>query len=333
MRKLWTNNEIKFLCDNFSDMENIEISKLMGKSVSSITKKAYIMKIKKSPNHKSLMISRRNKIVGRDLTNESLCEIAKKYKSRSEFQKSDPSGYSTSLRKGILNDICGHMILQSFSIPQLILSEIIEKTITNNILYNDRKIISPYEIDVFLPDFNLGFEYNGLGWHLNNKNDNLKQKKCEIKNITLITFIENNRNYLTDIKNQYIAQLSIINKICGLNIKSDDILNLKISNPYNKIYNINDLLNITRNYMSFKEFKKIEVKTYKKLLKLKLLDDATNHMKDRRKDRNIKEITEKINAFTYLSDLIKYDWGTYQYVKKNKLNYLLSNLIRKRKLI
>ena len=49
----------------------------------------------------------------------------------------------------------------------------------------------------------------------------------------------------------------------------------------------------------------------------------------RRKKRNESEVIEIINKYTYLNDLIKNDSATYQFVMKNKLNHLISHLVRK----
>jgi hypothetical protein len=49
----------------------------------------------------------------------------------------------------------------------------------------------------------------------------------------------------------------------------------------------------------------------------------------RRKKRNINEIIDKISKHIYLIDLIKKDYGTYLFIKKNKLEYLLDGLKRK----
>lgn len=43
-----------------------------------------------------------------------------------------------------------------------------------NIIRGTRKIISPYEIDLFLPDFKIGIEFNGTYWH---KMSTLKKNK------------------------------------------------------------------------------------------------------------------------------------------------------------
>jgi hypothetical protein len=61
--------------------------------------------------------------------------------------------------------------------------------------YNDRKIIPPQEIDIFIPEKSLGIEYCGVYWHSEesgkNRNYHLdKLKKCREKGIRLITIFE-----------------------------------------------------------------------------------------------------------------------------------------------
>jgi len=63
-----------------------------------------------------------------------------------------------------------------------------------NIKINNRKIISPMELDIYLPDHNIAIEFDGLYWH----SDKFKEKnyhinktlQCEAKNIHLIHIFE-----------------------------------------------------------------------------------------------------------------------------------------------
>jgi len=326
-RKIWSEDEINYLVKNYSNMFNSELCEILNRTELSIYVKANKLGLHKSNSHKSKCISKRNKMVGRDLNYETLSLIAKKYKTKSEFQKNDPSAYSSSRRNGVLNEICSHMISKSFSIPQLILKDIISKLYnTDNIVYNDRRTLKPYEIDVYLPDYNLGFEYNGKGWHIDNERDKLKNNLSLLKNITLITLNENNRDYETDIKNQLILKL----KDLKINTSVIEINNVIIGNPYSEIYDIDDLINIANTYNSFTDFYKNERPIYVKISKLGLIDELTKHMCCRRKKRELGEVIEKINKYQHLNELITNDFGTYSYVKKNKLSYLLNNLKRVR---
>lgn len=71
------------------------------------------------------------------------------------------------------------------------------KTLTNNVVVNDRTVIKPKELDFYLPDYNLAIEYNGLYWHstlnlLSNKSKNYhleKTKLCKEKKISIDSYI------------------------------------------------------------------------------------------------------------------------------------------------
>jgi hypothetical protein len=67
----------------------------------------------------------------------------------------------------------------------------------NNIEYitNTRKIISPLELDIFIPKHNVAIELNGMYWHgeLNGKNRNYhlnKTKECHNKQIRLLHILD-----------------------------------------------------------------------------------------------------------------------------------------------
>jgi hypothetical protein len=50
------------------------------------------------------------------------------------------------------------------------------------------------ELDIYLPDIKVAFEYNGTYWHSKEKTkitDRIKNKICKEKNIKLITILEN----------------------------------------------------------------------------------------------------------------------------------------------
>lgn len=72
-----------------------------------------------------------------------------------------------------------------------------------NIEVNTRSIINPYELDIYLPDYKLGIEFNGVFWHseLNkNKNyHNFKRLECKNKNIELLQIWEDDWKYKNDI--------------------------------------------------------------------------------------------------------------------------------------
>jgi len=76
----------------------------------------------------------------------------------------------------------------------------IKEIYSGEIIENSRKIISPYELDIYIPEKNLAIEFNGLYWHSFNDIDSLnefkfrhlnKTKLCEEKDINLLHIFEN----------------------------------------------------------------------------------------------------------------------------------------------
>lgn len=69
----------------------------------------------------------------------------------------------------------------------------------------DRKILHPLEIDIFLPEYNIAIEYNGLIWHSeffakkNMRYHLNKTQKCEEKGIRMIHIFEDEWMYKRDI--------------------------------------------------------------------------------------------------------------------------------------
>ena len=73
-----------------------------------------------------------------------------------------------------------------------------------SVLKNSKKIIPPLELDIYLPDYNLAIEFNGIYWHSeqNGKDRNYHLNKtnfCEEKDIQLLHIFENEWNEKQDI--------------------------------------------------------------------------------------------------------------------------------------
>lgn len=175
-------------------------------------------------------------------TKESLREIASKFNSRGEFHKKDPAAYTISRLKGkeFLDSICEHMTNFTFSTPQLILAHILDNVLGEKCLYNTKRIIKPYEIDIFYPTYNLAIEYNGEHWHSDEdtkRRDDIKKKMCEDKNIFLLCLDESirNFNYETNVKNMIINNIDIINRITNKLITPEQINDVKCEVVYEEL--------------------------------------------------------------------------------------------------
>ena len=74
--------------------------------------------------------------------------------------------------------------------------DFIKENYDGEIKINDRSIIKPLELDIYIPEFNFAIEFDGLFWHSNiDENYHLtKTEKCEEKNIHLFHIFENEWN-------------------------------------------------------------------------------------------------------------------------------------------
>lgn len=84
------------------------------------------------------------------------------------------------------------------------------------ILLNDRTLIFPYELDIYIPEKNLAFEFDGLYWHSAEHKDKnyhlMKSAMCSEKNVQLIHIFENDWIYRNDIVKSRIENLLNINE-------------------------------------------------------------------------------------------------------------------------
>jgi len=100
--------------------------------------------------------------------------------------------------KSTLCTICNPMG-KSFSDREFKLLNFIKENYNGEIIINSRKIIPPQELDIYLPELQLAFEFNGVYWHneLHRPNDyhKLKTDSCLEKGIQLIHIYEDDWNF------------------------------------------------------------------------------------------------------------------------------------------
>lgn len=98
--------------------------------------------------------------------------------------------------KGQSCPICSHLV----SVPESELVDFITSLGVQNIVQNDRTIIKPKEVDIYLPDHNIAIEFNGLQFHSErykaDKNYHLsKTDDCEEQGVRLIHIYEDEWNH------------------------------------------------------------------------------------------------------------------------------------------
>jgi hypothetical protein len=124
-------------------------------------------------------------------------------------------------------------IKSSSSGYEIQLQNFIKENYNKTILFNNRTIISK-ELDIYLPDVKLAFEFNGLFWHSELYKDNNyhlnKTKECEKNGIQLIHIYEDDWIYKQDvIKSMIINKLNKTkNKIYARKCKIKEIYDDKL---------------------------------------------------------------------------------------------------------
>lgn len=76
------------------------------------------------------------------------------------------------------------------SIGEEEVKKFIRQNYSGKILFNDRTVLNGKELDIYLPDLKIAFEYDGAYWH-NNVNNYFKFEECRKQGIRLIHIIEN----------------------------------------------------------------------------------------------------------------------------------------------
>jgi hypothetical protein len=113
--------------------------------------------------------------------------------------------------KTILCTICNQINSYNNSGMQIQLYEYIKNNYDKEILINNRNIINPHELDIYLPELKLAFEFNGLFWHNElNKDNNYHYNKteiCEAQGIHLIHIYEDDWIYKQEIVKSRILNL------------------------------------------------------------------------------------------------------------------------------
>lgn len=268
---------------------------------------------------------------GRKRSLEVIIEEAKKYRTRTEFAKADCSMYAYAAKNNLLDIVCIHMNNQkSYSIPQYICKFLFDRLLGEASIYNSRKIISPYEIDIFYPKFNLAIEYNGTRWH-SEKISEKKLEKINQNNINLLIIEQKScpsffENYIRHIKNDIIENLSFINKVTDMSI-TEDMVN-KIHITWNDIpvnidwQEIEDYVNTCESKMDLHKKNDMYYRLILKYKKTYLFEILDRKYQEHRAQIRSKKIESKIqyikNTYKNYKDVIK-DKRIYDFVKRYKL--------------
>lgn len=91
------------------------------------------------------------------------------------------------------------------------LTAFIKQIYFGTVIENDRTLISPKELDIYLPDLSLAIEFDGIYWHADDPEKQvIKTELCESKNTRLLHIFENEWEYKPELVKSVIK--SIISK-------------------------------------------------------------------------------------------------------------------------
>jgi len=99
-------------------------------------------------------------------------------------------------------------ISENSSISQMEVYNFIKEVYNGEVILDCKNIIKPYEVDIYLPDIKLGFEFNGVWWHsekYKNENYHLMKYNLSVSNdINLVTIWEDDWVTKRDICKSFI---------------------------------------------------------------------------------------------------------------------------------
>lgn len=216
----------------------------------------------------------RNKSIGRDRNDEWAVKEVKKYKSIQEVRVMDPSLYSYINKNNMKYLFDGMIVGDSFNYPQMFMYQCLLKLLPNTeILYNTRKIIAPYELDIYIPSKKLAIEYNGNNFHNQEDvkaRDAIKQEKCLTMGIDLRYLVEVNKHKPEQLILDFLTDLGFDTS----NLNVEEIVQLTFNRKYSDDY-INEIVG---KYTTLKEFREAEPTLNGFLQRKGLLDKYTSNL-------------------------------------------------------
>ena len=247
----------KYNVSNISKIEEIKLKKINQ------LKKTWIDRLSKNYNNLNIIdgdYDNKNLKINCDLNKNHIFDInLNLLHNRIEFGN-------------VLCTICNPINSNRSSYEDIIYEYI--KTIYNDeILLNNRNIIKPYEIDIFIPKLNIGFDINGLHWHNELKKDkNYHKLKTDISlknDIQLIQFYEDDIRFKLNIVKSIIKnKLKLIkNKIYARKTEIKEISDNKLVKDFLNINHIQGFVNSNIKLGLFYDDELVSLMTFGKLRK------------------------------------------------------------------
>lgn len=268
----WTEQDVDELRRLWWAYTPQEVQALMPKySIKAIGKKAYTLKMPRSEEttrrirqaKQELLVKRNTTTLGRPRNYETARQVALLYKTRTEFWRKDASMYRYVINNGLWDELCAHMYVGNFNYSESFLFECIRDLFPGSaVVRNSRKIISPYELDVYVPEKKLAFEYDGCKWHSAadvQERDGRKSQKCNDMGIMLYRIKETRDQGC--FPEDFIMQSLLSFGFPANQLDKEDCS----VRAFNSGYSEDDIRKTISQYSSLKEFRKNEMPLYQRM--------------------------------------------------------------------
>lgn len=300
----WTESQVAILIEvwpSCTDVKNIT-HLFDGKTERAICDKAKNLNLQKTNDAltkiKEAKRLRRKTRNDKDhlIKRQEITNIAMTMNSRQEFIKKFNKYYCYARNHGFLDEICEHMIVgDSFSYPQAFLFGCIKELFPEEtILYNDRKTIHPRELDVYIPNLKIAFEYDGFNFHKND--DGAKDRLCESLGIKLYHIKEGCKAKPEPV---IINALESFGYDCSrLNVQH--LVEVAFSKKITKDHIIKCVSSVS----TMKEFRRTYSNLYAWLYRRNLLDQYCSHLEQSPKEIQRNDVLDFIKTKIRKSEVI-----------------------------
>lgn len=129
------------------------------------------------------------------------------------------------------------------SIGEQEVSRLVSELVSNEVILNSRSVISPYELDMYVPDKGVAIEFNGVYWHSEKQGKDKsyhynKWKMCKDAGIDLVTVWEDSWR-----DNREVVETMLRSKLGVYDVNARDltVVDVKIFREANMFFSTYDL--------------------------------------------------------------------------------------------
>jgi len=324
----WTEQEIGLLRILWWDYTPKEVASMLpGRDYDAIHSKASKLKLKRSEetakrileDKKNLVRARNVTVLGKPMTYERVKATALKYTTRTEFYRKDHATYQYIRDNGLWDELCSHMAIGNFNYSEAFLHECLKDLFPDvTVIRNSRKIVPPYELDFYIPEYRVAFEYDGSAFHNKEdvkERDANKTQKCLEAGVLLFRMKERRET-------RRRPESSIVEALREFGFDTD-VLNVEACTcrAFETGYSDYKIREIVAKYTTLKEFRKNETPLYTLLTNRGLLEKYLSGLYRHVADNDPESVSKALSDCKTASEFRDSHYGMYLAMRKNPEKY------------